>query len=439
MKNKIFSYLRKPISGAPLISFKLIFGALMVFSTVRFIYLGWIEEHYVNPIFHFKYWGFHWVKTLPITALYIIHILMILGALAVMFCTKVFYRIGAITLFLTFTYTELIDLTYYLNHYYFVSLICLLLCIVPANQSILTKENKLYKVPNWSILIFKVQIAFVYVYAGIAKINYTWLFEALPLKIWLPAKDTLPIIGPIFSWEITPYLFSWIGMIYDCSVVFFLLYKPTRLWAYLTVVIFHLLTGVLFQIGVFPLVMIGATLLFFSDNWHLKFINLFKSKQKITVQINSITKTSNVIFYSLIIFFTFQVVFPWRFLLYDGKLNWTEQGYRFGWRVMLMEKAGTATFYVKDGITGREGIVVNKEFLNDHQEKQMAMQPDMILQFAHFLGEYYQKNGVANPQVRAEVYVTLNGKPSKLMIDPKVDLMKKRDTFAQKNWILPYD
>lgn len=411
----------------------------MVFSTVRFIYLGWIEEHYVNPIFHFKYWGFHWVKTLPITALYIIHILMILGALAVMFCTKVFYRIGAITLFLTFTYTELIDLTYYLNHYYFVSLICLLLCLVPANQSILTKENKLYKVPNWSILIFKVQIAFVYVYAGIAKINYTWLFEALPLKIWLPAKDTLPIIGPIFSWEITPYLFSWIGMIYDCSVVFFLLYKPTRLWAYLTVVIFHLLTGVLFQIGVFPLVMIGATLLFFSDNWHLKFINLFKSKQKITVQINSITKTSNVIFYSLIIFFTFQVIFPWRFLLYDGKLNWTEQGYRFGWRVMLMEKAGTATFYVKDGITGREGIVVNKEFLNDHQEKQMAMQPDMILQFAHFLGDYYQKNGVANPQVRAEVYVTLNGKPSKLMIDPKVDLIKKRDTFAQKNWILPYD
>ena len=104
---------------------------------------------------------------------------------------------------------------------------------------------------------------------------------------------------------------------------------------------------------------------------------------------------------------------------------------------MLMEKAGTATFFIRDSKTGREGEVVNSEFLNPHQEKQMAMQPDMILQFAHFLKKHYEKNGVNAPAVRAEVYVTLNARPSQLLIDPNIDLTKLRDSWSHKTWIKP--
>jgi Vitamin K-dependent gamma-carboxylase len=106
--------------------------------------------------------------------------------------------------------------------------------------------------------------------------------------------------------------------------------------------------------------------------------------------------------------------------------------------VMLMEKAGTATFYVKDGQTGREGIVNNADFLNSHQEKQMATQPDLILQFAHFLGTHYASQGVAAPSVRAEVYVTLNGRPSKLLVDPTCNLMQEKDGWAPKPWVTAY-
>lgn len=139
----------------------------------------------------------------------------------------------------------------------------------------------------------------------------------------------------------------------------------------------------------------------------------------------------------IFLFFLFQILFPWRYLLYPGSVFWTEEGYRFSWRVMLMEKAGTATFFVKDTKTGREGEVVNSEFLNPHQEKQMAMQPDMILQFAHFLKKHYEKNGVNAPAVRAEVYVTLNARPSQLLIDPNIDLTKLRDSWSHKTWIKP--
>ena len=420
---------------------------MMLIGTIRFMLLGWIEDHYLKPQFHFKYFGFSWVEPLSSAGLYAIHVLLIIAALFVML--GLFYRIAAIVQFLLFTYTELIDLTYYLNHYYFISLVAFLLILVPANRSFSldafhNPAIKNEKVPAWTISIFKLQVAIVYIYAGLFKINHDWLIEALPLKIWLPAGDAIPLLGPVFAWEYAPHLFSWIGMVYDTTIVFWLMWSKSRPWAFLSVLVFHVLTGILFQIGVFPVIMIGATLIFFSDhfhqNLHSSISRIFRfRKSHFNPPRETVAPTHsgmNVwLKFFLLGYFTFQILFPWRFVLYPGNMFWTEQGYRFGWRVMLMEKAGTATFYVKDAKSGKEGIVDNAEFLNAHQEKQMAMQPDMILQYAHFLGIYYQKKGVENPQVRAEVYVTLNARPSKLLIDSSIDLMTIRDGWSNKEWI----
>ncbi|MGI9160708.1 MAG: HTTM domain-containing protein, partial [Saprospiraceae bacterium] len=196
----------------------------------------------------------------------------------------------------------------------------------------------------------------------------------------------------------------------------------------------------------FPLLMIGATLVFFSEKWHARWQDWFRRRVFNTITHGSppgenffLTTpnlpgrhdgkcTRRLVLIALLFHFAFQILFPWRFLLYPGNVFWTEQGYRFAWRVMLMEKAGTATFYVKDDRTGREGEVVNRDFLNAHQEKQMAMQPDMILQFARFLEKYYAAKGVQQPAVRAEVYVTLNARPSRLLFDPQMNLTKVRST-----------
>lgn len=441
-----FQLLYKPLSATPFQTFRLVFGGMMVVSAVRFWALGWIEENLLKPTFHFKYYGFEWVEVLPAPYLYLVYVLMIMASLGVMF--NMAYRLSAIVLFLTFTYTELIDLTYYLNHYYFVSLVCFLLIFIPQPYQ---DQEKRWLLPFWAVWIFRFQLAVVYIFAGIAKINYDWLILALPLKIWLPAQDKLPLVGYFLKLNITAYLFAWGGMLYDCFIVFFLYWKKTRLFAYLTVVFFHCLTGLMFQIGIFPLVMIGATLLFFSDEWHIRLQNWlerFNLKKALSKSASSIFASFSFlpkIKYSrqigttlLLLYVAFQILFPMRFCLYEGNLFWTEEGYRFGWRVMLMEKAATATFYVKDSKTGREGQVVNSEFLNLHQEKQMAMQPDMILQFAHFLQKHYEKEGVSLPQIRAEVYVTLNARPSALLINPQVDLVQIKDSFAPKTWILPY-
>jgi hypothetical protein len=403
--------------------------------------LGWIEDHFTRPVLHFHYFGFSWVKQLDNTSMYVLHLLLIVASIGLMMGW--YFRWACLTVFLLFTYFELIDLTYYLNHYYFVSLVALLWCMVPLPKA----QNKY--TPAWTILIFKAQLAIVYFYAGIAKINYDWLFNALPLKIWLPAGDKLPLIGSLFLLPAMPYIFSWIGMLYDCSIVFFLSNARTRPWAYITVIVFHSITSMLFQIGVFPFVMIGATLIFFSDQWHKKLWSFLASihlVSKYTFSSNQLNqkkieryppKSLLIVFLSG--YFAFQILFPWRYLLYRGNIFWTEEGYRFAWRVMLMEKAGTATFYVKDTKTNREGEVDNRDFLNPHQEKQMAMQPDMILQYAQFLSTYYSNKGVYQPAVRAEVYVTLNGKLSQLLIDPKQNLVGLEDGFSQKKWITQHD
>jgi hypothetical protein len=119
---------------------------------------------------------------------------------ALLMATGFLYRFAAVAFFLGFTYIELIDVTTYLNHYYFISLVAFLLIWLPANRSysvdvLLQPEKQRSMVPAWCVGIIRFQMAIVYVFAGLAKLNRDWLIEAQPLRTWLPAKSHLPIVG----------------------------------------------------------------------------------------------------------------------------------------------------------------------------------------------------------------------------------------------------
>lgn len=435
------------VSIVPLVFFRIVFGFCMLASTLRFLLLGWVEEQYIKPIVHFSYFGFEWLLYPPDWGVYALFLLLFLSCVGI--TLGLFYRLSAALFFLSFTYIELLDKTYYLNHYYFVSLVGLLLNFVPAHRFFsLDTSLKIVSpcsfVPRWTIDILKFQLALVYFYAGLAKINDEWLLNAMPLKLWLPANNDLPLLGYFFNFEWCAYAFSWAGMLFDTFIPFLFLHKSLRYYCYPIIIFFHGITGWMFPIGMFPLIMTACVPIFFSDKFHQAFI-LFISK---LLRVSKPDFEVNDVFYSpknyflkvfLCLYIVFQLVFPWRYLLYPGNLFWTEEGYRFSWRVMLIEKAGTATFFVKDSATGREGMVDNREFLNSHQEKQMAMQPDMILQYAHFLAKYYENIGLKHPEVRAEVYVTLNGRKSQLLIDPNQNLAAEKEGFSAKKWIKPLD
>ena len=300
------------------------------------------------------------------------------------------------------------------------------------------------KIPRWTLDALKLFVCLIYLFAGLAKANSDWLLEALPLRIWLPAKNDIPLIGPVFNHVWVAFVFSWMGCIYDLTIPFFLFKKSTRIFAYLAVVTFHLLTAVLFPIGMFPFIMIGTALIFFSAEFHEKIIRtvgswFHVSREFLTPHIayrytGMVSKSMISLF---ILFFVIQVALPFRYLLYPGELFWTEEGYRFSWRVMLMEKAGYAQFLVKDD-SGKQIAVDNKEFLTPLQEKMMATQPDMILQYAHLLRDHYARHGFRNVQVYVDSYVGLNGRLGKPLIDPLTDLAKQHDSFEHKPWILTF-
>ncbi len=422
----------------------------MLISTIRFWYNGWIESLFITPKFFFTFYGFDWVKPLDGSGMYAVFILMILAALFI--TIGLFYRFSTITFFVLFTYVELIDKTNYLNHYYFVSLVALLLCFLPAHRyfSLDVKFGLCRKqtyIPAWCLNIVKFQIGCVYFFAGVAKLNPHWLFEAQPLSNWLKHQTDLPMIGGFMKYDATAFIYSWLGCIFDLSVAFFLLFRKTRLAAYLAIVIFHIITGIMFPIGVFPLVMIALTTVFFSPFW---FVQLFdKLTRKESKLLKEEATTFNKSFAILIwVYVVIQLLVPMRYLLYPGKLFWTEQGFRFSWRVMLIEKVGNTTFFIEPENGKGRKIVEPSNYLTPQQIKQMSTQPDMILQFAHYLrdqfeNQRFEENGeiyeMGSPKVFVEAYANLFNNGSKLLIDPEAYLSELKYNLSHRSWITEYE
>jgi hypothetical protein len=449
MLEKLKTRANESVHIAPLAVLRIAFAAILFISIARFILKGWITDFYITPKFYFTFYGFEWVRPLGASGMYILFGVMLLTSLLI--TLGLFYRISITVFFLCFTYTELIDKTYYLNHYYFISIMTFLMMLVPAHRyfslDVLRKPSlKISHVPAWTIWVFKLQLILVYFFAGISKLNYDWLINAMPLKIWLPANYHLPLIGSLLTQEWIAYFFSWFGAAFDLCICFFLLNGRVRKYAYFILVLFHIFTAWFFKIGMFPYVMIFVTLIFFSEDFHKDLIgkmgSLFKRKEdkpEIFKQAEFSPMKSRFIYSLLLIYFTLQILIPFRYILYPGVLFWTEEGYRFSWRVMLMEKGGTAFFYVHDPETGKKMEIPNSQFLTPMQERMLTTQPDMILQYAHFLDKEFRRRGIKDPVVTVEDYVTLNGSGSRLFIDKTVDLSKQEEGFFHKPWILPFN
>lgn len=446
--SNIQTYINKQVETAPLAVFRLLFGVMMLISLIRFWSYGWIDKLYIQPKLFFSYYGFEWIKPLG-NYTYLIFIICALASIFIAIGYK--YRIAIIVFFISFTYIELMDKTTYLNHYYFISVLSFLMIFLPASATFSidaykNKKSSFQYIPKWTIDSIKLLLGIVYFYAGLAKLNSDWLFNAMPLKIWLPSKFDVPFFGQFMDENWLHYAFSWGGALYDLIIPFLLLYKKTRWFAFALVVFFHVFTKVLFPIGMFPYIMIVCSLIFFEANFHKKIISFLSRIFKINLikfqnnkrKIISESFQNRLKHATIVVFFVFQLVVPFRYLLYPGELFWTEEGYRFSWRVMLMEKAGYAQFKIVDGKTGHRFYIKNEDFLTPFQEKQMATQSDFILQYAKYLEIHFAKQGHKNIEIYAESRVTLNGRLSTAYIDPSIDLTKVNDSFKHKHWIIPF-
>jgi vitamin K-dependent gamma-carboxylase len=275
----------------------------------------------------------------------------------------------------------------------------------------------------------------VYTFAGLAKLHGDWLIHGQPLRIWLTSRTDVPLVGALFTLPHAPLLLGWAGFLFDTLAPWFLLPRRTRPYAYAAVVVFHGMTRLLFPIGMFPVIMVLGALVFFSPGWPQPVLRLLRLRPAAgttaTPWAGRYPFLATVAAYAML-----QLLVPLRFLAYGGNVRWHEQGMRFSWRVMVREKNGSVVFHVRDPRTGHTWQVSPHRYLTRLQEREMSGQPDLILQFAHFLARDFAARGVVGVEVRAEARVSLNGRRAALLIDPTVDLVPLRDGVMPAPWIL---
>jgi hypothetical protein len=130
---------------------------------------------------------------------------------------------------------------------------------------------------------------------------------------------------------------------------------------------------------------------------------------------------------------------PLRHHLYPGNVNWTEEGHNWSWHMKLRDKRGTLKFTVVDPVSGASWVEDQRAFLSSRQRRKMRSRPDMIVKFAHYLEEVARSEGYEDVEVYARANITLNGRPRRLMIDPKRDLTQVKLSVLAADWILPLD
>ncbi len=447
----------KPVDISFLVAFRIIFGGIMLWEVYRYFTRGWITRYFVEPALTFTYYGFSWVRPWPGRGMYI-HF-FVLGVAAACVMAGFLYRIATPVFFLAFTYFFLLDQTRYLNHFYLVCLISFLMCFLPAERSfsvdaLLRPKIRSDVVPAWTLWLLRAQVGIPYFFGGIAKLNNDWVYGGEPMRIWLSPLAKLPKFGDVFAADWIVYSFVFGGLLLDLLVVPLLLWRRTRLFAFAAAVAFNLINSVIFEIGIFPWLMLGALLIYFPPDLARRFARAFNSPgefddeepsqpdiRPITVAEESSSPPSfapqRLVVGLLAAYFAVQLLLPLRHYLYPGNVSWTEEGHNFAWHMKLRTKVGEAIFTITHPRTGQTWTIQPKDYLESHQLMKMITKPDLLLLFGHYLAEEKRRQGYEDVEVRARVMVSLNGRQPQLLIDPDVDLTKEEVSLLPARWIIP--
>ena len=443
----------EPVDISSLVVFRIAFGALMLWDVLRYIAHGWVELYFIEPAFHFTYYGFDWVTPLPGAGMHVLF--AVLGITAVLTMLGLWYRLATIVFFVGFTYMFLLEQTRYLNHFYLIILFAFLMIFVPAHRAFsidsrARPELRSSTAPAWSVWILRFQIGIVYFFGGLAKINVDWL-RGEPLRHWLANATDFPLIGRFFTEEWLVYSFAYGSLLLDLLAFPLLLWRRTRVPTFVLLVIFHLMNAIWLHIGVFPWLGIAATSIFFSPDWPRRLVERYRSRwpkktkaarkrpdRRGAVEAPPRSRVPRKVAVGLLgAYVAVQIFMPLRHFLYPGEVSWTEEGHHFAWHMMLRDKMGGARFFVTRPDTQETFEVDPADHVTFWQHHSMATRPYLTLQFAHYLADTFSPPQGPRVEVRAYAIVSMNFREPQFLIDPRVDLAKEEVGLGAADWIVP--
>jgi vitamin K-dependent gamma-carboxylase len=148
----------------------------------------------------------------------------------------------------------------------------------------------------------------------------------------------------------------------------------------------------------------------------------------------SLSPPAKLVTYVIAFHVALQIALPLRHVVYPGEVLWNEDGMRFAWHVVVREKQGSVMFVARFP-NGKLLEIPPSHYLTARQEREMAGQPDLILQLAREIGDDLHAQGYGSFELHARTGVSLNGRAPHPLIDPEVDLLQVSDA-GERGWVL---
>ncbi|MGE0636085.1 MAG: HTTM domain-containing protein [Bacteroidia bacterium] len=362
--------------------------------------------------------------------------------ISAVFCSAgLFFRYSKWVFTLSFGFLFFQDKMLWNNHWYLFFLVGFLALFMKLENSLsldalVNPKIKNAYSPRWYFEILKLQIFVVYFFAGIAKLNYDWLVETEPIGTFIKQRENYFLLGWLFSIDSAKYFFAYSGIIYDLCIGFLLFSSRFKKLGIVLTFIFNIINSIIFDIGMFPFIMLACNYLFVFQHSIDE-----KKSHKNTKSTQQLSKPimQNGLFYFLIFYSSFQLIFPMRQFLYKGNPSWIGICERFSWRMMIQNKVPVKyDFYISEKSTGKNKRIDLRTFLFPPQIMAQVVFPDMIPQTAMAIQKDAEKAGLINPEIKAEIIVSLNKRKPQSLVDSTLNLSEqKADLFKPPLWVVP--
>lgn len=415
---------------------------ISVLYTFYFNFEYWVD--YV-PYFEYRntYDGFHWI--MPLASEHMQWLMYFALFITALFTVGLFYRFSAILTTLVYWYLFLLEKGNYNNHYYLYGLLLILFIFTDGRalslSDLLSKRSPLRSVANWQLLTFKVQLASVYFFGGIAKLDIDWL-QGYPMRFWLydyGIKEHLQgtFFREFFTSEATAIVYSYGGLLFDLIIPIMLFIPRFRIWALPAIMFFHISNHFVFNIGSFPWTMMALTLMFFDGKKMLWFFRLRLTPANPHFNVGPLRRTLSIFFF---VFWTStQILIPLRQFVWKGHPSWTGQGNWFAWRMMLTDTVEGLSIRIMVPKDGVDFYVTLDSYMNYYQFNKAVRCPIIVLKFIDHLKQKLSENGVLDDAIiKLEMYKGVNFRPPSLFNDTTLNYATvPYEPWKSQDWILP--
>uniref|UniRef100_A0A061SAH3 Vitamin k-dependent gamma-carboxylase n=1 Tax=Tetraselmis sp. GSL018 TaxID=582737 RepID=A0A061SAH3_9CHLO len=300
------------------------------------------------------------------------------------------------------------------------------------------------RVPRWHLLAMRLLFSIPYLYGAFAKMNHDWLFRAQPLIMWFEPR------GGLYSNPLFPWFIAWSGMLFDLVIAFLLFYRKTRyIIAFPAAVFFNTCNKIMFNIGVFPLMMIASLILFLEPHHPAQLVahilrrkayglpdrsedgSLDGDSDKLNKpraherRFGPLTARQwwTAIFFTS--FCTFHALFPLRhFVLYRSNPSWTEEGHFGAWHMKLRSKRGSTVLIIEE-MNGMKHMLAPAEdnFVNNAQKRKLEDKPHVLLLYVGRLKMVFEAASRPLKSVKVMSCFALNSRPSRQLYIPTANLL----------------